>query len=161
MNQAGGTISANIVDMLAGSVFYGRLQWQDGIISDITRLDEERPDQPYLSPGLIDAHVHIESSMLTPAEFGREAVRHGTVAVVTDPHEIANVLGLAGVRYMLKSAKKSPCKIFFGALPYRTHVTSHKFAAWKAMPLIDAPTTTMVVVGSYERPIENPEKSRI
>jgi adenine deaminase len=64
---------------------------------------------------MIDAHIHIESSMLTPAEFGREAVRHGTVAVVTDPHEIANVLGLAGVRYMLNSARASPCKIFSGA----------------------------------------------
>ena len=115
MNKPSGTITANIVDVLAKTVFYGRLQWQDGIITEITELGEERPDQPCLSPGLIDAHVHIESSMLTPAEFGREAVRHGTVAVVTDPHEIANVLGLEGVRYMLKSAKASPCKIFSGA----------------------------------------------
>ena len=115
MNKTNESITANIVDLLAGRIFYGRLNWQDGIITEITELDVERPDQPYLSPGLIDAHVHIESSMLTPAEFGREAVRHGTVAVVTDPHEIANVLGLSGVRYMLKSAKASPCKIFFGA----------------------------------------------
>ena len=115
MNKHSGTITANIVDMLAKTVFYGNLQWQDGAITDITELGDERPDQPYLSPGLIDAHVHIESSMLTPAEFGREAVRHGTVAMLTDPHEIANVLGLEGVRYMLNSAKASPCKIFSGA----------------------------------------------
>jgi len=115
MSENSGEITANLVDVEARTIHYGRLQWRDGVITEIELLDSERADAPYLSPGLIDAHVHIESSMLTPAEFGRQAVRYGTVATVSDPHEIANVLGMQGVRYMLDSATSSPCKIFFGA----------------------------------------------
>ena len=66
-------------------------------------------------PGFIDAHVHVESSMLVPSEFARAAVLHGTVASVSDPHEIGNVLGVAGVRYMLDNASLSPFKFYFGA----------------------------------------------
>lgn len=69
----------------------------------------------FILPGFVDAHIHIESSMLPPSEFARLAVRHGTVATVSDPHEIANVLGLSGVEYMLFDAQKSPFKFFFGA----------------------------------------------
>ncbi len=69
----------------------------------------------YLLPGFIDAHVHIESSMLVPSEFARAAVVHGTVATVSDPHEIGNVLGVAGVEYMLENAAHVPFKFFFGA----------------------------------------------
>jgi adenine deaminase len=69
----------------------------------------------YILPGLIDAHIHIESSMVTPAAFGYTAVRHGTVGVVSDPHEIANVMGLRGVEFMIKDAHKSPVKFWFGA----------------------------------------------
>jgi len=115
MNNINGEITANLVDIKSRNVHYGKLTWQNGIITAIEHLGEERPDQAYLTPGLIDAHVHIESSMLTPSEFGRQAVCHGTVATVSDPHEIANVLGIEGVRFMLDSAKHSPCKIFYGA----------------------------------------------
>ena len=66
-------------------------------------------------PGFVDSHIHIESSMLTPTEFARLAVVHGTVATVSDPHEIANVLGVEGVRYMIETGKKSPMKFYFGA----------------------------------------------
>ncbi len=112
--EKSGSITANIVDLVAGSVGYGTLRWQDGLITAIELEGAEHPDAPYLSPGLVDAHVHIESSMLSPAEFARQAVRHGTVATVSDPHEIANVLGVEGVRWMLDSAAHAPCKIFFG-----------------------------------------------
>src|SRR5688572_29144560 len=66
-------------------------------------------------PGFVDAHVHIESSMLVPSEFARMAVVHGTVAAVSDPHEIANVLGVAGVDYMIDNGRKVPFKFAFGA----------------------------------------------
>lgn len=121
-----GEVTANIVDLESGSVRYGTVFWQEGVITAIEALGTERPDAPYLAPGLVDAHVHIESSMLSPAEFGRQAVRHGTVATVSDPHEIANVLGIDGVQWMLESAAASPCKIFFGvpscvpATPFET-----------------------------------------
>lgn len=110
-----GEITANLVDVVSRTVRHARVVWQEGVITAIQPLGPERPDEPYLTPGLVDAHVHIESSMLTPAEFGRQAVRHGTVATVSDPHEIANVLGIDGVRWMLDSAAASPCKIFFSA----------------------------------------------
>src|ERR1044071_347336 len=67
------------------------------------------------APGLGDAHIHIESSMLPPAEFARLAVVHGTVATVSDPHEIANVLGVAGVNYMIAEGQRTPFKFYFGA----------------------------------------------
>ena len=75
---------------------------------------EESPDH-FIMPGLADAHVHIESSMLVPSHFAVAAVRHGTVAVVTDPHEIANVLGKEGVKFMLENAENVPVKMVFGA----------------------------------------------
>jgi adenine deaminase len=115
MGRDAGKITANLVDVVARTVRHARVVWQGGVITAIEVLGPERPDAPYLAPGLVDAHVHIESSMLTPAEFGRQAVRHGTVATVSDPHEIANVLGLDGVRWMLDSAVASPCRIFFTA----------------------------------------------
>ena len=82
----------------------------------ITRI-EETASAPatFILPGFVDAHVHIESSMLVPSEFGRLAVLHGTVATVSDPHEIANVLGTPGIRYMIDEARKSPVKFHFGA----------------------------------------------
>jgi adenine deaminase len=69
----------------------------------------------YIIPGFVDAHIHIESSMLVPSEFARLAVLHGTVATVSDPHEIANVLGKAGVEFMIENGKKVPFKFNFGA----------------------------------------------
>jgi adenine deaminase len=85
-------------------------------IVSITELDSALPaSSPFIIPGFIDAHVHIESSMLVPFEFARLAVVHGTVATVSDPHEIANVCGLAGVNYMIENGKTVPFKFNFGA----------------------------------------------
>lgn len=103
----------NVVDIANKKVFFGEVTITDGIISAITPLSGKGND--YILPGFVDAHVHIESSMLVPSEFARLAVVHGTVATVSDPHEIANVLGLQGVRYMIDNGKKVPFKFYFGA----------------------------------------------
>lgn len=84
-------------------------------IGAITILGPENQELPYALPGFTDAHVHIESSMLTPAQFARLAVPHGTVATVSDPHEIANVLGVDGVKFMVEDGKRVPFKFCFGA----------------------------------------------
>ena len=115
-----GELIANLVRIDARRIVAASVLWRDGMIVAIEELGPENPDFPYLLPGFIDAHVHIESSMLTPCEFARLAVRHGTVATVSDPHEIANVLGVAGVEYMLNNARMTPFKFFFGA-PSRSH----------------------------------------
>src|SRR5688572_12673133 len=108
-------LSANIVDVFAQRIYFARLTVRDGRIHEFRDLEGERPGQNYLLPGFIDAHVHIESSMLVPTEFARLAVVHGTVATVSDPHEIANVLGADGVWYMVDNAARSPMKFHFGA----------------------------------------------
>ena len=107
------TIGGQIVDLLNSRIFSGVVVVEDGKISKI----EEQPvgNTQYIMPGFVDAHVHIESSMLVPSEFARLAVCHGTVATVSDPHEIANVLGIDGVKYMINNGKKVPFKFFFGA----------------------------------------------
>ncbi|AMK76894.1 MULTISPECIES: adenine deaminase [Methylomonas] len=110
-----GSITANIVRITSKRIVVAEIQWRDGVISALSELRGEDARLPYLIPGFIDAHVHIESSMLTPSEFARLAVRHGTVATVSDPHEIANVLGVPGVQYMLDNANQTPFKFFFGA----------------------------------------------
>ncbi|MDD5297295.1 MAG: adenine deaminase [Rhodocyclaceae bacterium] len=115
MTQASGRIAANIVDIEARSIRSGAVAWKEGIITGVELYGEPDPGLPYLMPGFIDAHVHIESAMLVPSEFARLAVRHGTVAAVSDPHEIANVLGVAGVRFMLDNAAQTPFHILFGA----------------------------------------------
>jgi len=106
-------ILGNIVDVVKRKIFPGEITLSEGLIYSIKHLSEA-PDV-FIIPGLIDAHVHIESSMLVPSEFAKAAVRHGTVAVVSDPHEIANVLGVNGVLFMLENAKKTNFKFFFGA----------------------------------------------
>lgn len=110
-----GELIANLVQIDARRIDAIRLIWRDGVITAIEKLSPKQATLPYLLPGFIDAHVHIESSMLTPAEFARLAARHGTVATISDPHEIANVLGLEGVQYMLNNARQTPFKFFFGA----------------------------------------------
>jgi adenine deaminase len=106
-------VSGNIVDISNQDIFSGTIKIEKGKIIEITRDNGEYKN--YLISGFIDAHIHIESSMLTPSEFARIAVVHGTVAVVTDPHEIANVLGIDGIYYMLDNASKVPLKFCFGA----------------------------------------------
>ncbi|NBA86257.1 adenine deaminase [Emticicia sp. CRIBPO] len=109
------TIQSNIVNIFDNTIYFGELVINQGRIFQIKRLGESRPDTPFLVPGFVDAHVHIESSMLTPSQFGRLAVTHGTIATVSDPHEIANVLGVEGVKYMIEDGKRIPFKFCFGA----------------------------------------------
>jgi adenine deaminase len=106
-------IVGNVVDILGRRSYSADVAVENGRIAAITE-SATRPTT-YLLPGFIDAHVHIESSMLVPSEFARAAVVHGTVATVSDPHEIGNVLGVAGVQYMLENAAQVPFKFFFGA----------------------------------------------
>ena len=107
------TIGGQIVDLVNSRIFSGVVVVENGKISKI----EEQPvgNTQYIMPGFVDAHVHVESSMLVPSEFARLATCHGTVATVSDPHEIANVLGKDGIRYMIENGKKVPFKFFFGA----------------------------------------------
>lgn len=100
------------VDLETRSIQPAEVTWQQGRIRSIRRLASAPPR--FILPGFIDAHVHIESSLLTPREFARQAVTHGTLATVSDPHEIANVLGVAGVHYMLEDAARLPFPILFG-----------------------------------------------
>ena len=106
-------LRGQIIDIPNQRIFPGVIEIADRKIVAL-REDQSVTDPGYLCPGFIDAHVHIESSMLTPPEFARIAVTHGTVGTVSDPHEIANVLGIEGVRYMQKLAAQTPCKIHFG-----------------------------------------------
>lgn len=113
MSSSTTTHRGRIIDLFNRRIFPGCIEVDGGKITAV-RGDPGVTDESCLCPGFIDAHVHIESSMLTPPEFARIAVTHGTVATVSDPHEIANVLGIAGVRYMQDMAAKTPCKIHFG-----------------------------------------------
>ncbi|OGG02728.1 adenine deaminase [Candidatus Gottesmanbacteria bacterium RBG_16_37_8] len=106
-------VSGNLIDIHQGSIYPAEVLVKNKKIVRIDRVN--RKYNNYLLPGFIDAHIHIESSMLPPSEFARIAVVHGTVATVSDPHEIANVLGVKGVEYMLADSKKVPFKFYFGA----------------------------------------------
>jgi adenine deaminase len=106
-------IAGHIVDINARRIYPGELGIADGIIYSI--IEKKNVPNQFLLPGFIDAHVHIESSMVVPSEFARMAVVHGTVATVSDPHEIGNVLGVKGVQYMIDNGKQVPFKFYFGA----------------------------------------------
>lgn len=106
-------LQGQIVDVLSGRIFPGEVHWNEGRVSAVLPLNEA-PDR-LIMPGFGDAHVHIESSMLLPYQFARLAVAHGTVFTISDPHEIANVLGIEGVRFMLEDAKRTSFRFFFGA----------------------------------------------
>lgn len=119
------TISGKIIDIHLREIYGAEIFIDRGVITDIRRMTNV-PEQ-FIMPGLVDSHVHIESSMLTPGAFATAVVSRGTVAVVSDPHEIANVLGLEGVKYMIEDAKKVPVRFFFGApscVPATTFETS-------------------------------------
>ena len=107
------TISGNIVDVVARTITKGEILIENGKIIEIKTAEDV--DNQYIIPGFVDAHIHIESSMMLPAEFARYSVVHGTVACVCDPHEIANVCGVEGVDYMIENGKQSPMKFYFGA----------------------------------------------
>ncbi|MDF1813379.1 MAG: adenine deaminase [Verrucomicrobiales bacterium] len=106
-------IEGNVIDIPNREIYFARVEICEGRIASITRCDGN--SSVYILPGFVDAHVHVESSMLVPSQFARLAVRHGTVATVSDPHEIANVLGIGGVKYMIEDGKRVPFKFYFGA----------------------------------------------
>ena len=109
-------IKGNIVDIPNKKIFSGELIVQDGKLSKINILHHEPDTQlPYITPGFIDSHVHIESSMLVPSEFAKLAVVHGTTGTISDPHEIANVCGMEGVEFMIANGNTVPFKFHFGA----------------------------------------------
>ncbi len=107
------TIQGQLVDLIQRRIYPASVSIQDGKIVSIEEI--EHAPSHLIMPGFVDAHVHIESSMLVPTAFARLAVVHGTVATVSDPHEIANVCGPEGVQYMIDDSKRSPFKFFFGA----------------------------------------------
>ena len=106
---------ANLVNLFDKTIQKAEIFIQNERIVKINLLGPENSTLPYVLPGFVDSHVHIESSMLTPTQFARLAVVHGTVATVSDPHEIANVLGVDGVNYMIEDGKRVPFKFCFGA----------------------------------------------
>jgi adenine deaminase len=109
------SVRSNVVDLAARTVTPAEVHVVDSKIASINSLPAGEAVEGYLVPGFIDAHVHVESSMLVPTEFARAAVVHGTVGSVSDPHEIGNVLGVAGVEYMLAQGDQTPFKFCFGA----------------------------------------------
>ena len=106
-------VKGNIVDILNKRIFKGEVIIENGNISAIREVNHAVEN--YILPGFVDAHIHIESSMLVPSEFAKIAIVHGTVATVSDPHEIANVLGVKGVDFMIENGKEVPLKFNFGA----------------------------------------------
>jgi len=109
-------ITGNLVDVFKKEIYPADVQVADGKISSVTPVGHlSGQTLNYILPGFIDSHVHIESSMLVPSEFARLAVVHGTVATVSDPHEIANVCGIEGVEFMIENGKQVPFKFNFGA----------------------------------------------
>lgn len=110
------SVTGNIVNIEAKTIKYGIVEVKHGKIIDIMPLqDNAKENEPYILPGFVDSHVHIESSMLIPSEFAKLAVLHGTVATISDPHEIANVCGMEGVHFMIDNGKQVNFKFNFGA----------------------------------------------
>src|SRR5579872_3603553 len=109
-------IQGKFIDILARRIYPAEIHIANKKILNVREVGSDQivPEQ-FICPGFIDAHVHVESSMLVPSEFARLAVVHGTVATVSDPHEIANVLGMAGVDFMIENGKKTPLYFYFGA----------------------------------------------
>lgn len=106
-------IQGQLVDLFTKKIYGVELIVDEGRIKDITKTKSKKG--PYILPGFVDAHIHIESSMLVPSEFARLALPFGTLSTVSDPHEIANVLGVDGVHYMMENAENLPLEILFGA----------------------------------------------
>jgi len=109
------SIQGQLVDVHQKKIYPATVEVAEGNITSIIPLEGEATHLPFILPGFIDAHVHIESSMLVPAEFAKLAVVHGTVGTVSDPHEIANVCGMEGVEFMIENGKTTPFKFNFGA----------------------------------------------
>ncbi len=110
------SFSGNLVDVHLREIYAARISVFQGKIASIDRTPNPvNATAGFIMPGFVDSHIHIESSMLLPCEFAKVAVNHGTVATVSDPHEIANVCGLDGVELMLRNASKTKFKFCFGA----------------------------------------------
>ena len=135
------SLTHNLVDLHTCQIYVAKVTIADGLIQNINRLDQPvDPSLPFLMPGFIDAHIHIESSMLLPDQFARVAVTHGTVATVSDPHEIANVCGVEGIELMLRNAAQTSFKFCFGA-PACVPATEFETAGAR----IDAATVTRLL----------------
>jgi adenine deaminase len=106
-------IRGKLVDIHSRSIYAAEIIFSGDRIGSIVKVDYT--PEVYILPGLIDAHIHIESSMITPGAFSETAVKHGTTGVVSDPHEIANVMGIEGVEFMIRDSEKVPLNFFFGA----------------------------------------------
>jgi adenine deaminase len=107
-------LAGRLVDIVQERLYSALISVEEGRIVSITPTDQV-PHETFIMPGFIDAHVHVESSMLIPSEFARLATVHGTIATISDPHEIANILGLEGIRYMIDNGKQVPFYFYFGA----------------------------------------------
>lgn len=108
-------IKGNLVDIPARAIYAVSIEYDTHIRNISINEKVVDPTLPYILPGFIDAHIHVESSMLIPSEFAKLAVTHGTVSTISDPHEIANVCGMAGVQFMIENGKTVPFKFNFGA----------------------------------------------
>ncbi|RAP46004.1 MAG: adenine deaminase, partial [Methanosphaera sp. rholeuAM74] len=104
-------IKSNIVNVITDEIYPAEVEIKDGHIKAVTELN--RKQDTTMIPGLIDAHIHIESSMLVPTRFAQTALKHGTTSVITDPHEIANVMGIEGINYMINDSKNTPLNVYF------------------------------------------------
>ena len=114
--RAKATYRGKIVDVVQQRIYEGEIIVEDGIINSVIEYPlPSGHDYPFIMPGFIDSHVHIESSMILPQEFARAAVRHGTIGCVSDPHEIGNVLGIDGICYLIEQGKRTPFNILWGA----------------------------------------------
>jgi adenine deaminase len=125
-------VDGQLVDVIHGEIYPACVNFRDGRVVRIER--KISAPQRYILPGLIDAHMHIESSMLTPYRFAEKAVVHGTTAVVANPHEIANVMGMEGIRYMVDDGKSTPLRFFYSApssVPSTSLETSGAVIGWK------------------------------
>ena len=130
-------LQGQIVDIPNKRIFKGEITFENGKIISI--IEKEHEVNHYILPGFIDSHIHIESSMLVPSEFAKLAVTHGTVATISDPHEIANVLGVEGVNFMIENGKKVPFKFNFGApscVPATTFETAGAVIGSEAIKLL-------------------------
>ena len=115
MERSQKVYQGHIVDVIDRRIFDGCIEVSGGAITSVRECGEVQADAPFILPGFIDSHFHIESSMLTPTELAKVAASHGTIGVVSDPHEIANVLGISGIDYMLENASRSNFNFCFGA----------------------------------------------
>ncbi len=106
-------IKGNILNVYTNEIYPGEITVEHGIIQSIKEVNKYFNE--IIVPGFIDAHIHIESSMLTPSRFAEIALKHGTTSVIADPHEIANVMGLDGIEYMINDAKTCPLNYYFSA----------------------------------------------